>query len=357
MKKILIFSIILLFGLLSCNKKNHISKNKQGATDANIPHVKVIKPNYRSFNSEFHIIGNALPDKQIKIHSMESGYVLHVHNDIGDMVTKDQVLAILQNPDIERDLEISNVQMENQKKHFLRIKNVYTQSPELTTAQEYENAEANYLTAKSTYESNLKRNNLLKIKAPFDGIITKRFIDEGAVVQSSLSHAKTSALFEIVNTNIVRLNINVPENHVDNISIGMPAQVSFSDMPEKKFEATISRMASVVDNQSKTMSIELDIENENHQIKAGMYAEVNMILESSSNKLSLPVSTLYSKNNEFWIWKVKADNTVEKIPIQKGFSNNDFFEIISPRVNKDDFIIVEGKNLVSNGNIVKTSLY
>jgi len=134
----------------------------------------------------------------------------------------------------------------------------------------------------------------------------------------------------------------------------MNAVITFSELAGKEFNVKVSRMANMINNTSKTMEVQIDIPNENHVIKAGMYAEVNLELQSDGEKLSLPNESVIAVKSEFFVYKV-TDGVVQKILIKKGLSNNQFFEIDSDKIISSDNIIVEGKALVRDEMSVNIS--
>ena len=342
---------LLLTTLLSCsNNKN--SDLKLSVKNQKIPTVKVVSPQQRDFTSILQIIGNALPNKQIKIHAMEAGYVSELRKDIGDNVKKGDVLAVLHNPELSRELEINQVAKEVAEANYLRFKKVISTTPELTTIQEYEKIEAIYLMANVKYKSSLNRDSLLTVRAPFSGIITQRNIEIGTVVQSGINNGNTRFLFELMDVDIIRLVVALPETEVDNIQEGMEAVITFSELPEKEFFAKVSRMANALDNSTKTMEVQFDISNTDKQIKAGMYANVQIQLESSKDKLSLPNESIIAIKNEFFILHVEND-IVRRTLIKKGLNNTQYFEILSNVIGLDSKVIIEGKAMVKEGMQVK----
>ena len=322
--------------------------------DVKTPIVKVVHPELKSFTSTLRIIGNAKANKEVDLHAMESGVIIRVEKDIGDKVNKGDVLAVLENPELSRQLIIHKAEMEVTKSNYLRLKNVYDKTPELTTITDFENVEATYKIAKAKYESTINRDMLLTIKAPFSGLITQRNIEIGDLVQNSLNFSSSTPLFQIMDMDIIRLIIDLPETEVDNISVGMNAVITFSELAGKEFNVKVNRMANMIDNTSKTMEVQIDIPNQKHVIKAGMYAEVNLQLQSDGEKLSLPNESVIAVKSEFFVYKV-TDGIVQKILIKKGLSNNQFFEINSDEIISSDNIIIEGKALVKDGMSVNIS--
>ena len=345
--KILLIALTIL--VVSCSQEVEI-----GNIDVKIQTVKVVHPELKSFTSTLRIIGNAKANKEVGLHAMESGVIIRIKKDIGDKVKKGDVLAVLQNPELSRQLIIHKAEMEVTQSSYLRLKSVYDKTPELTTITDFENVEATYKIAKAKYESTINRDMLLTIKAPFSGLLTQRNIEIGALVQNSLNSSSPIPLFQIMDMDIIRVIIDLPETEADNISVGMNAVISFSELAGKEFNVKVSRMANMIDNASKTMEVQIDIPNENHVIKAGMYAEVNLQLQSDGEKFSLPNESVIAVKSEFFVYKV-TDGVVQKILIKKGLSNNQFFEINSDKIISSDNIIVEGKALVKDGMSVNIS--
>lgn len=347
-----IFITLLAFLFLSCSDSENQQSEKTIQTEKN-PNVKVVNPQQRSFTSSLQIIGNALPKKQVNIHAMEGGFLSELKKDIGDKVQKGDILAVLNNPELTRELEINKVEKQVAEANYLRFKKVIAKTPELTTLQEFEKVEATYLMANAKYKATTNRDSLLSIRAPFSGVITIRNVELGALIQSGINNTNAAALFEIMDMETIRLTIALPETEVDNISKGMQAEISFTELPGEQFSAQVSRMANAINNRNKTMQVQLDIPNRNGKIKAGMYANVEIQLQSTGDKISLPNEALIAVKSEFFILQVK-DGIVKRTLIKKGLSNTKFFEVLSNEINENSKVIVEGKAMVKAGMKVKT---
>jgi len=345
------FITLLTLLLLSCSDSENNQSEKTIQTEKNT-NVKVVNPQQRSFTSTLQIIGNAMPNKQVNIHAMEGGFLSELKKDIGDKVQKGDILAVLNNPELTRELEINKVAKQVAEANYLRFKKVIAKTPELTTLQEFEKVEATFLMANAKYKATTNRDSLLSIRAPFSGMITTRNVELGALIQSGINNANAAALFEIMDMEIIRLTIALPETEVDNISKGMQAEISFTELPGEQFSAQVSRMANAIDNRNKTMKVQLDIPNPNGKIKSGMYANVAIQLQSTGDKISLPNEVLIAIKSEFFILQVK-DGIVKRTLIKKGLSNTHFFEVLSDEINENSKVIVEGKAMVKEGMKVK----
>ena len=346
-----IFIPLLTFVFFSCSDTEN-KQSEDSQTDAKITTVKVANPQQRSFTSTLHIIGNALPNKQVNIHAMEGGFLSDLKKDIGDKVQKGDVLAVLNNPELTRELEINKVAKQVAETNYLRFKKVIAKTPELTTLQEFEKVEATYLMANAKYKATANRDSLLSIRAPFSGVITARNVELGALIQSGINNSNAADLFELMDMETIRLTIALPETEVDNISKGMQAAISFTELPGEQFSAQVTRMTNAIGNRTKTMQVQLDIPNRNGKIKAGMYANVEIQLQSTGDKISLPNEALIAVKSEFFVLQVK-DGIVKRTLIKKGLSNIQFFEVLSNEINENSKVIVEGKAMVKAGMKVK----
>jgi len=200
----LIYTVVTLFAgslfLASCGQEK--AEDVPSAQSPNkVQTVEVEKPQQRSFDAEILITGKALPNQHVMLYAMESGYVNHITADIGDVVRKGQNLVELANPELTRQREEKKAQFEAKEAVYDRLNTTYEQTPALTTIQMVEDAQSEYLSAKAAFNSVQDKLNFLTIKAPFSGIITKRMVDHGALVQSGLTQDNAQGILEIQETN------------------------------------------------------------------------------------------------------------------------------------------------------------
>jgi RND family efflux transporter MFP subunit len=221
--------------------------------------------------------------------------------------------------------------------------------------QVLDDAKAEFIAASSELKVIEDRQNFLKVVAPFNGIISKRLVDHGALIQSGLSNSNATALVELQQTDPIRLTIPFPETDVESIQQGMEAIITFPELSGKPYSANISRIARVLDFASKTMQVEIDIANPEGKIKPGMYAKVSMQMSSRNNVLSLPVTAQYYYKDVLFVLAVENERVVQ-IPLRKGLENKDFFEVLNPEIGPDTQVIIQGKGLVNPGQIVNPVL-
>ena len=390
-----IFTVLCLLcvTLFSCGNKKE-AKNNNIAEYSKIQAVEVVKPQPRSFKGEILITGTAMPNQKVMIHAMESGYLKSILKDIGDNVRQGDLIAILENPsiaqllsDAQADLQVGHAELLTIQSEMVaaqadfkvkdalskRLNEVYEKTPQLTPISEVEKAEGDALIAKAAVETTKaraltqerkiealqkrvkiaeKRNAMLNIKAPFNGVITQRMVDKGAMIQSGINSADAGAIVEIQDINPIRLTLFVPESDAGAIKKGTEAAITFPELAGQTFKAKVSRTSKALDLASKTMQVEIDIANPDGFIITGMYAKVLMQIDSRDNVLSLPLTAQTMYQDEPFLLLVKNDK-VERIPLRKGLSNKDYFEILNSEIKEEAQVIVQGKSLVKPGQIVK----
>ena len=350
--------IVLIFSLISCDSEQNVLGENSEKTNTNsnkIQSVEVVKPIKRSFIVELLISGTAQPNQDVIVYALESGYVHNIYKDIGDNVKKGDIIAELKNPELTRNLEEKKAFFNSKKANYERLKSIYDKTPSLTPLKMVEEAEAEYLSLTAELNSIQDRLNFLLIKAPFNGKVTKRLVDNGAIVQSGLDQSSPQGIVELQQINPIRLTIPLPESDLASVDVGDSVKITFPELPFDEFNVTVSRTSGSLDPASKTMQVEMDINNSNEIIKPGMYAKAHMMISSKVGVLSLPITAQSIMKNQLFVSIIK-DGKVEKIPLRKGLSNKDYFEVLNSEINENSLIIIMGKGLVQSGQSVNPIL-
>ncbi len=351
-KSIAVFAVLLTV-IISCN--NQKKETKETATNDKIQKVEVVKPERRSFKAEVLVSGTTYPNQIVTLYAMEGGILIKMRKDIGDKVRQGETIAILKNPNLQQQQLKWQAETKAKSANYQRLNSVYKKTPALTNVQMVENSEAEYLSAKANLDGINNRIGFLSIKAPFSGIITKRFVDKGALIQSGLNQSNPQALFELQEINPIRLTIPVPESDAVGIQKGMDVQVTLPELSGKSFMAKVSRTSNALDPKSKTMQVEIDLKNLNGKILSGMYAKSLLQINSRENILSLPIIAKVNYKNEDYVFAV-VDGKVIRIPVKIGLSNQDYFEILNDEITSETQVIVKGKGLVKPEQIVEPIL-
>ena len=310
--------------------------------------VEVVHPRARDFTSTVSVVGSAAPNQVVQLHAMESGFVTSIRKDIGDIVREGERIARLKNPELQRQYQKQKALMEAQKSIYTRLEGIADKTPALTTLDQVERAKADYQSVLAEYQATQDRLSFLSVNAPFDGIITQRFIDKGALVNSGLQKSNAPVLFEVMELATIRVQVPLPESDVHAVDVGTEARVVFPELPGKSYQAEVSRMAQALNPKSKTMELEIDLPNPDFVIKPGMYARVSMQVKSSDGVRSVPQPALVAQDDDFYLYTVE-NGIVKRMSIRRGLENKDYFEVLNATITDSTQVITRGKNLVKPG--------
>ena len=352
-----ILSILcLLFIAFGCNSSLEKEGTIQGdesvlQQEINTSSVEVVQPSYHSFISRTMITGVAKAYRKVMVHPMESGYVQSIGKDIGDLVYANDAIAVLYNPELLRDAEKLKAELIAKKAIYERLNSIQENTPSLSPIQQLEAAEAAYLSTQADFSAINDRISLLTVKAPFTGRITKKMVNVGDLVQSGINNSGTKPLVELQQTHPIRLTVTVPESDASFIKVGLLSQINFPELPNGNYSEKVTRTAKALEASSKTMLVEIDIANKSEAILPGMYAKVTMELSSRENVLSLPSKTKTMIDDAPHILVVN-NGVVEKIALEIGLENANYYEVLNSNINDSTLVISRGKSLVKTGNKV-----
>jgi len=383
-----LFLPILLALLNACED----AKQAQTAP-ANTPTVLVSHPQAHSFNTALQLTGTARPNQTVKLYAMTSGFLQQLKVDIGDFVKADQVLAVLENPELYRDqqrleallrekkswyerlkhspqLSPTGAELKGKKAIYERLQSIYQKTPQLTTIVDVEKSQADYESlqalalaelekAEADHSSLQAQNNVLSLqikfltlKAPFAGVIVNRYADKGALIQNGMNNANTLPVFELQDLQTIRVQVDVPETNVALIDKQSQADISFPELPETHYAAAISRMAYGLNESTKTMKVEIDLPNPDFKLRSGMYAKVDMQNSRRHNGLAVPNEAIGNIKGQSFVYLVNK-GIVKKVEVKTGLRDEHATELLNPSIKEADTIVVQGKELVSDGASVQ----
>jgi RND family efflux transporter MFP subunit len=341
----------LMLLLSSCGDKN---KEPQTQTETrNIPIVSVTNPLQHQYSASLEITGIANPNQQVTIFAMTDGMLQDVKVDIGDFVKKGQILALLYNPGLIQQKEKINAELTGRKSIYDRLKSVYKKTPQLTTIADVEKAQADYESDKAALNGLQSQINFLQVRAPFAGVIVNRFVDKGAIIQNGLQNPNAKPLFELQDIQPIRLTVDVPETDVALINKNTKTEITFPDLPNNKYTATVSRIAYGLDETTKTMKTEIDLPNKDLKIRSGMYAKINLQISGHKNVLSIPNEAIDNLKGQSFVYVVNG-NVVKKVNVKTGLQDEKYTELLNAEIKPTDNIVISGKEFCSDGAIVQT---
>ncbi|NYF80466.1 efflux RND transporter periplasmic adaptor subunit [Granulicella arctica] len=346
----LIVAVILaIVGILT---RVHAQKQLvQDTHEMAVPEVLVIDPKEGAPAQEIVLPGNMQAYTDAPIYARTSGYLKKWYVDIGGRVKKGQVLAVIDSPEVDQQLQQgradlataqSNLQISQttaaRYTDLLKTNSVSRQDQESFAAD----AQSKQTMVRSA-EANVKRLEELqsfeKITAPFDGVITARNTDNGQLINAGNASTATTAapgqssngreLFHIAAINTLRVFINVPQVYSRDAKPSTTADLTLAQFPGRKFPGKLVRNANAIDLATRTLLVEIDVNNADGELLPGSYAEVHLKLETGMPTIILPVSALIFRTQGLQVATLEGNDHARLTPIVMGRDFGTQVEVVS----------------------------
>jgi len=366
--------------------------------------VEVIKPQRAAMFRSLNVPATIEAYETADLYTRASGYIREVRVDIGDTVKAGDILAVIDVPEMADELrqaeavlgakeaQLAQAHSMVQTVHAeldrygaeLSLKRItFDRKKELRTAnaipdQELDQAKGEFEVADAqvklgnakavgaeadvkvaeaevaTSQAAVSRLRTLMeyamIKAPFDGVVARRLVDRGALVQSATS-SRTTPMFTVQRIDQLRIFIEVPETDVPHIRSGVAVQVTPYGMKGMTFEGKVARIASSLNPATRTMRAEIDVANQDGRLMHGMYAQVVVKLDEHTKALTIPATAILTEGAQAYVFTVK-DNHAVRTNIQTGLDDGIRVEV-NKGLDDDTVVILAGKGLVSDGSLVR----
>ena len=380
---IVLVVVAFFAGYLPLRRQRDIIAAETRDQDRALPRVEVIEVARSSDKNGIELPGNVQAITEAPILARADGYIVRRLVDIGDHVRADQPLAEIEAPEMDEQIRqakaaLNQVQagVDQASANYERGKadedlaKVTAQRWSALAArgavsrQENDRYQAEYraLTAATqalekavamqksnvaAAEANLARLDKIQsyrlVKAPFDGVITLRNIDVGALV-----NAGNTMLFRIAQINTLRTYVNVPQSNANAVTVGQTATLTVSNLPGRRFTGTVARTASALDPASRTLLVEVHVPNPDRALLPGMYARVDLIGARSGARLSIPSEALIARGQGTEVAVVGADHIVHLQKIEVGRDYGDRLEVIAG-LREGDMIVPNPSDVVREG--------
>ena len=291
--------------------------------------VTVVEPTQASSAPELVLPGNVTANQMKSIYSRVDGYLKKWYVDIGDHVQQGQVLADIEAPQIDADLRIAQAQLElaeanlrlaqtNSVRSQQLFQNHVNSQQELDTVlatEQVQKATRDNAAAALTSAQDMK--GFEQIRAPFAGTITARYIDVGSLVASG-SARTVQKLFDLAQSDPVRVFVNVPQADVSSVQIGTAATVTVDELPGQAFAGKVARDSGAFDQSSRTLLLEIDVPNPDGRLYAGMYAHTRLALKNPTPALLVPDNSILIDSKGARVLMVDSSNEIRVRPVTLG---------------------------------------
>jgi len=333
------------------------SRLAQRTQEAAIPTVNVVFPREGAPTQEIVLPGNTQAFSDSPIYARTNGYLKRWYFDIGAHVQKGQLLAEIETPEVDQQLLQARADLDTAQANLNIAKITASRWQDLVSTgsvsqQETDQAVSNLSAVKSAAESssaNVRRLERLqsfeRIYAPFDGIITARNTDVGALIDAGAS-TQPRELFHMAAIRKLRLYVSVPEVYSRVARSGAPATLTLDEFPGQTFHGTLVRNANSIDIASRTLLVEVDVNNPTGQLLPGAYVFVHFKLPDETRSVTIPSNTLVFRKEGLQVGLVR-NGKAELVPVKIGRDYGNTVEIVSGLQPTDAVIVDPSDSLVA----------
>lgn len=334
--------------------------------DLAIPTVSVIHPKLGALQTEIVLPGNIQAFSSSPIYARTNGYLKKWYVDIGAHVKAGQLLADIETPEVDQQLDQARADLKTAQANY-RLAGITAEryqgllKSDSVSKQDVDNASGDLDARKdmvASAESNVKRLEQLqsfeKIYAPFDGVITARNTDIGHLIDSGAAGGAATELFHMAAIQKLRVYVNVPQQYSQLARTGMAADVTLLEFPGRRFKGTLVRTASSIDVATRTLLVEVDVDNARGELLPGAYAEVRLRAPAGIPALILPVSTLIFRSEGLQVGTVQKGNRAALASITVGRDMGTEIEVLSG-LTPDAAVIVNPPDSLITGETVRVA--
>ncbi len=368
---LVVLGLVLAWVMLR-HTKTEADNEKAGEGNSAAPVAAVVKVERRNISSGLDIASEFLPFQEIDVYAKESGYIKKLYFDWGTHVKKGQLLAELEIPELQQQLQgdeaaVARSEQDLHRAHeelvraqsaytvahvtYTRMADVQKTRPELISQEDIDVAQGKDLegsagvsagrdsvaaaeAALANAKANLAKDNALyayaRMVAPFDGVVTRVNAYTGALLPAGTSsNIGESALCHLSQNDLLRLVIPIPERIAADIHLGQEIAVNVSAL-KKTFTGKVIRYSDQIDMNTRTMHTEVQVPNPNYELIPGMYADVQVPVRTDSNVLTLPIQAVQAKGaSAGTVLIVNSSNHIEQRNLKIGIQTATSFEILS----------------------------
>jgi RND family efflux transporter MFP subunit len=334
----------------------------QQATAATaIATVDVVYPTTGAPTDDLVLPGTTQAFTDAPIFARTNGYVKSWHADLGTRVKKGQVLAEIETPEVDQQLHQARADLHTAQANLRQAAITADRWQALVktnavSKQETDQAVNTLQAMKATVDShasNVRRLEELqgfqKMYAPFDGVITARNTDIGALINAGAS-TPGQALFHLAAIHILRVFVAVPQRYAHAVRPGATASLTLDEFPGHTFSGTIARTSNAIDPASRTLLVEVEVENRNGPLLPGAYVRVHLTLLQAVNAVTVPANTLLFRSEGLRVGVVR-NGRAELVPVTIGRDYGSSVEVLSSLQPTDPVIVNPSDSLISGTNV------
>jgi len=284
------------------------------------------------------------------IYAKVAGYLKTIDVDKGDRVQQGQVIAILETPDLDKQVADAKAAywlqiVTDRREQVLVRQGVIAQ-------QEADTSNAAMLEAKDTYEQLLAEQGYKEITAPFDGIVTARYVDPGALIPQATTTASGTPIISVATLTPLRVYADVSQNLALWVKNGDEATITSDELVGRQFKGTVIRHPEALDTASRTMLVEVDLPNKDHALFPGMYAHLDITVAANAQETGSMVrdDALVFRDGKVFVPLVR-DGRLRLVPVKLGFDDGQMV-VVEGDIHGNDIVALNVGQAATDGEVV-----
>jgi membrane fusion protein, multidrug efflux system len=362
---VLLLALLIAGGLTLWGHLSHDRALAKETERETVPTVAVVYPQSEKPDEDLVLPGSLLAFEESPIYARTSGYLVRWYKDIGSRVTKGELLAKIDTPEVDQELNQTRAarlqilaQMDLAKISADRWENL--RKTDSVSAQEadqyvsgYQQSQANLAAA----DANVRRLEQLEgfkdVYAPFSGVLTRRNVDPGALINAGAGAAGRE-LFDLAKVDPLRVYTSVPQAYAPYIKVGAKTAVTLQEFPGQKFFGKVARTAEAIDPATRTLLTEVDVPNNDGHLLPGSFGEVHFAVGSGVNKVTIPVNAMLFRAEGPRVAVIGPGGKVQLRPINIGRDYGATLEVLGG-VSPTDQIVINPADSLEDGQQVNVA--
>jgi multidrug efflux system membrane fusion protein len=361
----IVLLVLLVAGAITfLNRKSEADALVKETDAVAVPNVAVVHPQSEPGNDELVLPGNLQAFTESPIFARTNGYLLRWYKDIGSQVKKGELLALIDTPEVDQELSQARANREqinaalglakisNDRWATLLKSDSVSQQEADQQASGYQQAVANLAASDANVRRLEELESFKNVYSPFSGVLTKRNVDPGALINSGSAAGRE--MFDIALVDPLRVYVSVPQAYAPTIKVGMKANVTLQEFPGQKFLGTVVRTADAIDPATRTLNTEVDVPNKDGKLLPGSFGQVHFATGNSIPRITIPVNAMLFRAQGPQVAVVDNESKVRLRPINIGRDFGATLEILGG-LEVSDRVIINPSDSLEEGQKVNVT--
>ena len=340
--------------------------------------VECSRPERGTIVRSIEMAASLEPYQEAVLYAKVSGYLQSIRVDRGDRVRQGDLLARLEIPEMddeirhveaqlsqaEADVQRARAEIRLQEVTAKRLEAILAEEPGATTPQEVDLAQEKLSVAQAAAAAAAARVEVIRaergrletmldygtITAPFDGIVTERYVDPGALVTAG-TQSRPAPILKLVQASSLRLMVDVPDTEVSFVEVGKPARLRVDALPDREFQGQVSRFSRALDPRSRTMRTEVLIPNPDGALAPGMFGRISLDLERRENVMTLAPSMVHFQKQKAFVF-LAQDGVARRVEVVPGADDGNKIEITAGLSGREA-VIAQASEAIADGTPIR----